>query len=121
MPDFTITVPGPAPALNATYKAAGAGANRRIYKDSKVSTWQDTCAWLVKAARPRDWRPGEKIMITIEWYMPRKRDCDAGIKSVLDAVAVGLGVDDSIFLVCVPINDVDKVSPRSVIHVENVW
>jgi len=92
----------------------------RLAKHSAVSTWQDSVAWLVKAARPRDFVPGRRVLVTIEWYSPRKRDCDAGVKACLDAVAVGLGIDDSCFLLSVPVNEIDKANPRTVIRIENV-
>ncbi len=120
MSDFEIVVPGWAPTLNSTYKVAMAGQSRRVYKDAATATWQDGVAWQIKAARPRAWSPSRRVLITIEWYMPRKRDCDAGVKAALDAVAVGLGVDDSIFLLSVPVNEIDKENPRTVIRVENV-
>ncbi len=121
MSDFTVEIEGHAPTLNSTYKVHyGEAGNRQFYKDSKVATWQDSLAWLVKAARPKDWKPARRVLITIEWYQPRKRDCDAGVKACLDAVATGLGVDDSCFLLAVPVNEIDKAAPRTVVHVENV-
>lgn len=42
------------------------------------------------------------------------------VKACLDAVAVGLGVDDSCFLLSVTVNEIDKEHPRTVVHVENV-
>lgn len=117
---FEVVIEGPAPALNATYKVHyGEAGNRQFYKNSKVATWQDSLAWLVKAARPKGWTPARRVLITIEWYQPRKRDVDAGIKACLDAVAVGLGIDDSCFLLNVPVNEVDKAKPRTVIRIEN--
>src|SRR5688572_26169091 len=113
-------MPGHAPTLNGTYKVAMAGSKRRIYKDASVLAWQDALAWMVKAARPRSWSPARRVLITLEWYMPRKRDCDAGVKAALDAIAVGLGVDDSIFLLSVPVNEIDKQNPRTIIRIENV-
>ena len=120
MTDWEVVIPGHAPALNKTYKVTYGGEGRRhVYKDSKVATWQDTAAWLVRAARPKDWHPSRRVMVTIEWYQPRKRDCDSGVKAALDAIATGLGVDDSIFLLCVPVNEIDKVNPRTVVRVSN--
>lgn len=121
MPDFTVVIPGKAPRLNDTYKV-NVRQNRRVYKDPDVALWQDTAAWLVKAARPRDWKPAKRVMVTIECYTPgpHPRDSDAQVKATLDALAVGLGVDDKIFLHCVPVNEVDRAAPRTVIHVENV-
>lgn len=120
MSDFGVIVPGVAPTLNSSYKVAGVGQSRRIYKDSSVSVWQEAVAWEIKAVRPRGWTPARRVLVTIEWYMPRKRDCDAGVKACLDAVAVGLGVDDSCFLLSVPVNEIDKDRPRTVITVENL-
>lgn len=117
---WTVTIAGPAPALNSSYHPVVVNGKLRLAKHSAVSVWQDAVAWQVKAARPRGWEPGPKIMVTIEWYSSRKRDSDAGVKACLDAVAVGLGVDDARFLHCVPVNEVDKVSPRTVIRLENM-
>ena len=116
---FEVVIEGWAPTLNETYKAVPTNKGLRFAKSSAVAVWQDSLAWLVKAARPKDWQPARRVLITIEWYQPRKRDCDAGVKAALDAVAVGLGVDDSCFLLSVPVNEIDKANPRSVIRVEN--
>jgi Holliday junction resolvase RusA-like endonuclease len=125
MNGWTVEIPGPAPALNTTYKvvvtknALGKPVTR-LAKHGAVATWQDAAAWLVKAARPKGWQPGRRVLVTIEWYSPRKRDCDAGVKAALDAVAVGLGIDDGCFLLSVPVNEIDKANPRTLLRIENV-
>ena len=122
MPDrWTVMIEGPAPALNSTYRPiVRHGGKLGLAKRSGVLAWQDTLSWLVKAARPKGWVPARRVLITIEWYSPRKRDADAGVKACLDAVAVGLGIDDSCFLLSVPVNEIDRESPRTIVHVENV-
>lgn len=117
---WIIEVPGPAPAINSTYHPVVVRGHLRLAKRSEVLTWQDTVAWLVKASRPLGWSPARRVLITIEWYSPRKRDCDSGVKAALDAIASGLGVDDACFLLSVPVNEVDKANPRTRITIENV-
>lgn len=118
MSEFSIEVSGPAPAINAAYKVNyGDNGKRSFYKDSKVSTWQDTVAWLIRGAKPKNWAATRRVMIVIEWYNPRKRDCDSGVKFALDAVATGLGIDDGCFLLSVPVNETDKANPRTKITV----
>lgn len=116
---FSVEIPGWAPTLNETYRPVPTAKGMRLAKSSEVATWQDTLAWLVRAAKPRDWKPARRVLITIEWHQARARDCDAGVKAALDAVAVGLGVNDSIFLLSVPVNEIDKANPRSKITIEN--
>lgn len=117
---WTVEVPGPAPAINSTYKIVVAGGKVRLAKKPEVLVWQQTVAWLVKASRPLGWMPARRVMVTIEWYSPRKRDVDAGCKAALDAVAMGLGIDDACFLLSVPVNEIDKANPRTIVRIENV-
>ena len=127
MSDFTFAVPGNPPALNATYKivhhppfcpVCHRGAPR-LGKHDSVETWQTAVAWIAKSARPSGWAPARRTVIEIEWYTQRPHDADAGIKALLDGIAVGLGCDDKGFLPRVFQNETDKAAPRTVVRVTN--
>lgn len=127
MSDFEFTVPGNPPSVNDTYKIVYTGARcptcgrgqPRLGKSAGVETWQDGVAWLAKAARPSGWAPARKTVIEVEWHTTRWHDSDNGLKALSDGIAHGLGCDDRGFLVRVMRNEVDKVSPRTVVRVTN--
>jgi hypothetical protein len=129
MPDFEVLIPGSPGAINRAYKPIVAGPRCRvcgygrpgIAKNDNVEAWQTEVAWRVKAARPSGWLPARRVVIEMFFWMGREgRDGDGPTKPLLDGIAVGLGVDDRIFLGRVMSNEVDRANPRSVIHVENV-
>jgi Holliday junction resolvase RusA-like endonuclease len=113
MTDFSVVIDGNPPALNTTYKIITIKGRGRLAKHSAVSSWQDTVAWLTRAAKPADWEPSRRVRVEISWYAARKRDADAGMKALLDGLAVGLGIDDACFLPTVLLNEVDKARPRT--------
>ncbi len=117
---WSVVIEGNPPALNDTYKVNyGDKGKRSFYKNSSVTAWQDTVAWLVRQARPRGWEPTRRVRVEITWWTIKKRDADAGIKALLDGIAVGLGTDDSAFLPTVLSNEVDKADPRTIVTIRN--
>ena len=119
---FRVTIPGKPPTVNETYKVVhhppfcktcGRGVPR-LGKESSVATWQDTVAWLTKAAKPSNWAAARRVRIVIEWWMPREgRDADGPVKALLDGIKVGLGVDDRYFLHTIRSIEVDRANPRT--------
>jgi Holliday junction resolvase RusA-like endonuclease len=127
MSEWSFTVEGRPPSLNHSYRIVMTGKRciycgrgpARLGKAPDVETWQTAVAWTAKSARPSGWVPGHRVRVSVEWFAPRRRDCDAGVKALLDALAVGLDMDDAPFLITVISNEVDKANPRTIIHVEN--
>jgi hypothetical protein len=127
MTEWTFTVSGNPPSLNATYRIVDIGkrcpccgrGKSTLAKGDDVETWQTAVAWTVKSARPKGWEPARRTVIEVEWYTARWHDGDAGIKALSDGIAVGLGCDDKGFLVRVIANEVDKSNPRTVVRVGN--
>jgi Holliday junction resolvase RusA-like endonuclease len=117
MPDFSVAIPGNPPALNSTYKVVTIKGRGRLAKHSAVSVWQDSVAWLTRAAKPADWQPSRRVRVEVSWYAARKRDADAGLKALLDGLAVGLGIDDACFLPTILLNEVDKTDPRTLVTI----
>src|SRR5262245_38597307 len=97
---WSVTIEGSPAGINEAYKiryyggrcpACGRG-KAGLAKTDTVETWQLAVAWKVKAARPRGWVPGRRVIIEIEFFMGRKgRDADGPLKPLLDGIAEGLG------------------------------
>lgn len=119
MNDWSVTIPGNPPALNSTYKVVTIAGKGRLAKHANVAVWQESVAWLVRQARPKDWQPARRVVIEVQWWTLRKRDADAGLKALLDGIAVGLGIDDSCFLPSVILNEVDRDNPATIVTVRN--
>jgi len=121
MTDFTILIPGPQPSVNSTYKVVKIGGSMRLAKHAGVEAWQAGVALIVRAGKPKGWMPGRRVRLTIDYWMPRAgRDGDGPLKALQDAVAQGLGINDSICLPCVRSNEVDRANPRTSVLIENV-
>lgn len=59
-------------------------------------------------------------MIEMRFWMAREgRDGDGPTKPLLDGIAVGLGIDDRVFLGRVMSNEVDKAVPRTELVIRN--
>jgi Holliday junction resolvase RusA-like endonuclease len=125
---FRVVILGPPPSVNDSYQIVYHGprcptcgrGQPRLGKKNKVETWQDATAWQVKAARPSRWEPGRRVRIKIAvWFNRAGRDADDILKSLLDAIAVGLGVNDSIFLPAFESSEVDRANPRVEVEIEN--
>jgi Holliday junction resolvase RusA-like endonuclease len=114
-----VIIEGDPPAWNHSYKIGWIRGHPTIVKERSVEVWQDAVAWKVRNARPSGWQPERRVRITVDWRTTRARDCDAGLKALLDAIAVGLGCNDRIFLATIRSNEVDKENPRTIIEIEN--
>ena len=120
MTDFTVTVPGTQPALNAAYKVVQVRGAMRLAKHANVEAWQVEVAFRTREARPSGWTPGRRVVISIEWWFSRRgRDSDGPLKFLRDGIATGLGCDDQIFLTRDLLVEVDKANPRTIFHIEN--
>lgn len=135
MSEWGFEIPGPQPGINDTYKIVYQGARcptcgrgtPRLGKGDRVETWQVEIAWRAKAARPSGWRPARRVVVEVEWYAPRMamrvaeagHDSDAPAKALLDGIAHGLGIDDSVFLFRCMANEVDRKNPRTVVRIRN--
>lgn len=116
---WTVIVEGDPPAWNHSYKIGWVRGRPSLIKERSVEHWQAAVAYSVRAARPPAWKPGRRVRITVDWRTSRARDCDAGLKALLDAVAVGLGCDDRLFLATIRTNEVDRAHPRTIIGIAN--
>jgi Holliday junction resolvase RusA-like endonuclease len=116
---WQIEVEGDPPTWNHSYRIGYIRGRPGIVKLQSVSDWQAYVSLMVRVARPSDWQPGRRVRVVIDWRTSRARDCDAGLKALLDAVATGLGVNDRIFLACIRSNEVDRARPRTLITIAN--
>lgn len=127
--EFTVEIPGSPGAINRAYKPIVVGPRCHacgygkpgLAKNDNVENWQTEVAWRVKSARPRGWMPTRRVVIEMSFWMAREgRDGDGPTKPLLDGIAVGLGVDDRIFLGRVMSNEVDKANPRTVVTIRTI-
>lgn len=125
---WEFEVSGNPPTLNSSYKIVDIGPRCRLCgrgkstlaKHSEIAVWQEAVAWTLKSSRPKGWMPARRTIIEIEWYTAKAHDADAGVKALLDGIAVGLGCDDKGFLPSVVVNEVDKLRPRTVVRIANL-
>lgn len=122
--EWSFIVPGPPPSINSTYKVVtmkkDGVTTRRLAKTPEAVAWQLGVVYIVKTARPSGWLPGRRVRIDITFWMNRGgRDADNPQKALLDAIATGLGVNDSSFLPCVVSNEIDKNRPRVEVSIRN--
>lgn len=125
---WTVEIPGSPGAVNRAYRPIVVGrrcptcgyGKPGLAKNEGVETWQTEVAWRTKTVRPRGWLPARRVIIEIDFWMGREgRDGDGPLKPLLDGIAEGLGVNDSIFLARVMSNEVDRANPRTVVRISN--
>lgn len=125
---WAVVIPGSPGAINRAYRVVEFGprcphcgrGKPGMAKNEGVETWQTEVAYRTRAARPSGWQPERRVIIEIEFWMAKAgRDADGPLKPLLDGVAVGLGVNDKIFLPRVMLNEVDRVSPRTIVRIDN--
>jgi Holliday junction resolvase RusA-like endonuclease len=75
---------------------------------------------MTKRAIPKDWIPGSKIRVSYLFELDNDMDCDNAMKVISDAIALGLGVDDSRFLPCVLDKTTKHKDPGVSVFIENL-
>lgn len=75
---------------------------------------------MAKRARPKDWKPADKIRVSYLFDLDDDMDCDNAMKVISDAIALGLGVDDAHFLPCVLDKTVGNKKPGVSVYIENI-
>lgn len=118
MSEWSFTVPGIPPSVNHQY---GRSTSGKVYKVAGVEAYQVTAALIVRLAKPKDWEPTRRIIVTYRmWLDSPRRDASNALKALEDAIAQALGVNDSSFLPCVALKEWDKVNPRVEVTVRTV-
>lgn len=118
MTSFSVTIPGQPPSVNHAYATSRAG---RVYKVAGVEAYQATAAMLVRLACPSGWMATRRIHVIYRMWLDSSR-CDASnaLKSLEDAIAHALGVNDSTFLPCVVLKETDKADPRVEVTIRTI-
>lgn len=129
MSDFTVVIPGSPGAINRAYKPIVVGPRCRVCgggkpglaKNDNVEAWQTEVAYRVRSARPSGWVATRRVVVEMSFWMAREgRDGDGPTKPLLDGIAVGLGVNDRIFLGRVMSNEVDRENPRTEVTIRTL-
>lgn len=116
---FAVDIPGVITGVNHGYGIGYIAGHPRIIKLENVENWQVMVAHKTRLAKPRGWAPDRRVRLLIWiWFNRAGRDADGILKFLLDGIASGLAVNDSIFLPTVVASEVDRKNPR--IHVEIV-
>lgn len=115
---FSVTVPGQPVSWDTAYITGQMpvmrhgkpvlrpdGTQRMIHRPVKTEaaqTWQNDVQLIVQNARkPKGWAPKGQIRVTIDLHLSHPMDADNAVKLILDAVAKGIGYNDSHFLHCI--------------------
>jgi len=112
---FQFTIPGQPPSWNQSYRhrtitlkdAHGQPVLgndlqpkkvSRLYKEQDVKTWQASVEMIARAAKPSGFAPRHQVVVGYQMYLERGLDADNVMKMLNDAIAKGIGVNDSRFL-----------------------
>lgn len=126
-----MTLPGPPPTVNHTYKIVrvprrgGGGLVSRLAKTEGIETYQAGVTLIARTAKPSGWQPADKIRLRYTFYLGRELDCDNALKAINDAIALAIRPSasaakrDSGFLPCVADVFVGDKNPRVVVEIWN--
>ncbi len=121
MNHFRFTIPGQPPSWNQSYRhrtiEVGGKRVSRLFKDKSVKAWQDDVVMITRAARPTGFAPRNRIIVGYQMYLAAKLDADNVFKMANDAIARGLGVNDSRFWPVTLHHQSNSKDPRLVILV----
>ena len=114
MPKFHFDIPGQPPSWNHSYRYA----RGRVSKAEGVENYQLVAAVQARRAKPKDFAPNG--MLYVRYWLHLKRDQDATnvLKIVEDGIAVGLGVNDRMFLPAVLFKEHGVAEPSISVEVE---
>lgn len=119
---WSFLIPGKPPSWNHSYKIVRYkqnGTSRLGYaKVAGLEDWQTSVGLIVRTSKPNGWQPDAQVRLQYNFYLPRKMDADNALKSLNDAIAAALDIDDDRFLPCVLSKEIDKANPRIVVTVE---
>lgn len=107
MPDsFTFRIDGEPPSWNHSYrdvviKTKAGRSYRTRAKTPAATAYQVLTTLMAREAVPPGWEPADQLRISYAFYFSRARDADNALKMLNDAIAKGIGVNDSRFLPCV--------------------
>lgn len=133
---WLIKIPGQPPSGNHMYKEASQYAKDRygnqVYwpdgkpktfrtkvKGTGVQAYQDSVTWYTKSARPDKWAPGERIRLRYWYHLAKDIDGDNAQKAINDAIALGLEVNDKLFLTTVEAKWTGEPDPFVLVEVSN--
>jgi Holliday junction resolvase RusA-like endonuclease len=89
-----------------------------IRKADGVEAYQAGVTYIARTSKPSGWKPSAQIRVIFDFFLKRDADCDNLMKSLLDSVAIALGVNDKVFLPCARSKTVGSKNPRTVVTIE---
>ncbi|MBC7076710.1 MAG: RusA family crossover junction endodeoxyribonuclease [Synergistales bacterium] len=112
---FVLPLP---PPINHTYRAAYRPSLGRtaFFMDARATAWKKEAERILKTKRKR--AIGSPVEVFVLWFLARDRDCDSGLKLVLDALKGTVIEDDNQVQALHAFKEKDARNPR--VEVE-VW
>lgn len=96
----------------------GGGSHLQLAKTDEGWAYQMEATSIVRQHRPKGWFAGGQIRIRYWFRFKRAMDASNAIKLLEDAIAKGLGVDDSRFLPCVEELTIGNKNPGVTVEVQ---
>jgi Holliday junction resolvase RusA-like endonuclease len=137
---FQFTIPGQPPSWNQSYRHRTVGLVdkhgqpvlgsdlqpkrvSRLFKNKDVKAWQASVEMIARAAKPTGFAPKNQVVVGYHMYLERGLDADNVMKMLNDAIAKGIGVNDSRFLPVTLHKQSGVKNPRVVVIVadHNAW
>lgn len=114
---WQVVIPGQPPSVNHMY--ARGNPRRPVRKTANAEAYQAAATLIVRTTRPSGWAYTEGyIRLMYDLELQRDMDCDNVLKALNDAIAIGLGVNDKVFLPCVRSKEVGVKHPQVIVTVD---
>lgn len=119
-----VDIPGQPPSLNHNYriiriKHRDGTSHQQLGKLKDVESYQLIVTSLTRRALPPGYIPPDRqIRVRYRFYLKRDIDCDNALKAINDALAIGLGVNDKLFLPCVESKETGYSDPHTEIEID---
>ena len=100
---FRFEVPSQPPSWNTSYRIVkvphrGGGSHLQLAKTDEGWNYQLVASTIARRAKPLGWQPTGQVRVRYWFRLKRAMDATNCLKLLEDAIAEGLGVNDSIFL-----------------------
>jgi Holliday junction resolvase RusA-like endonuclease len=116
--NWQFTVEGQPPSVNHMYARTRTGGVR---KSPGVEAYQAGVTLIARTSAPSGWNTGWGfVRLEYEFRLKRDIDCDNLLKALNDAIAVGLGINDRLFLPCVRSKEIGVKNPSVTVTVMHI-
>ena len=122
---FRFEIPGQPISWNRAYRIVrvphrGGSSHQQLAKTDEGWNYQLVASTIVRRAKPKGWKPTGQVRVRYWFRLKRAMDASNCLKLLEDAIAIGLDVDDAIFLPCVVSLSSGHKDPGVTIEIEEV-